>query len=76
MEEKRGLEEKAWAVIRQIDNLLSELIDLLKPYMDPIDEWELEREAVETIRDLASWVEAVARGDSNDNSQANKLTLS
>jgi hypothetical protein len=25
--------EKAWAVIREIDSLLSKLIDLLKPYL-------------------------------------------
>jgi hypothetical protein len=52
---------KAWTVIREIDLLLSELINTLKPYIDPIDEWMLEREAVEVIRKLSSWVEAVAR---------------
>jgi hypothetical protein len=39
------LEEKARAIIRQIDNLLIDLIDLLKPHMDPVDEWDLERDA-------------------------------
>jgi hypothetical protein len=53
--------DKAWAVIKEIDLLLSELIDTLKPYIDPIDEWTLEREAVEVIRKLSSWIEAVAR---------------
>jgi hypothetical protein len=52
--------DKAWAVIKEIDLLLSELIDILKPHIDPIDEWTLEREAVEIIRKLSSWVEAVA----------------
>jgi hypothetical protein len=51
---------RAWVVIREIDLLLSQLIDILKPYIDPVDEWMLEKEAVEIIRKLSSWIEAVA----------------
>jgi hypothetical protein len=29
--------------------------------MDPVDEWGLERQAVEMVRNLASWAEAAAK---------------
>jgi hypothetical protein len=59
--EDRGLEKRARAIIKQIDSLLTDLTDLLKSCMDPIDEWELERDAFEIVETLSSWVEAVMR---------------
>jgi len=52
---------RAREIIREIDVLLTNLIDLLKPYMDPIDQWELERDAFEFIEKLSAWIEAVER---------------
>jgi hypothetical protein len=57
--ESIAVEERARAIIREIDKLLSDLIDLLKPYMDPIDQFELERDAYEIIKKLSAWIEAV-----------------
>jgi hypothetical protein len=56
-----GRLDKAWEIVRQIDSLLTDLIGILKPYIDPVDEWDLERDAVEIVERLSSWVEAVSR---------------
>jgi hypothetical protein len=57
----KELEGRARAIIKQIDSLLTEFIDLLKPHMDPVDQWELEKEAVWIAKALSSWVDAVVR---------------
>lgn len=58
-EKDKELEERARAIVREIELLLTNLTDLLKPYIDPVDEWDLERDAFEIVEKLSSWVEAV-----------------
>jgi len=66
---REDLEERAVAVIREVDALLSEFIELLKPYMDPVDEWALEREAFEIVRRLSSWLDAVVEAQERGGSR-------
>jgi hypothetical protein len=67
---------RAREIIREIDVLLTNLIDLLKPYMDPIDQWELERDAFEFIEKLSAWIEAVEREAEKKNENRGKQVMS
>jgi len=48
--------EKAWGMVEEVKRLLNDLTDYLKQYVDPVEEYDMDREYFEIIDMIEGWV--------------------